>query len=185
MSLRKVTLRVLAISVVISAVLGVIAILAGDMSELGLKVLLTTMTISGTSLLALASFAAWNHARVFSRVGLAASLATATILIGGIWFDANVVSVEVLLTCIILGIAGAHGSLLSLARLAPQHRWARSAAHVVGTLLVTAVLALLWDFVEGTDGLWRLLGVLTILDAAATVMIIVFHVMETPTSPTE
>jgi len=185
MSLRKITLRILITSVVISAVIGVIAVLAGDLSELGVRVLLTTMTISGTSLLALASFAAWNHARVFSRLGLVASLATAAAIIGEIWFDARVVSSEVLLTCIILAIAGAHGSLLSLARLAPQRRWARSAGHIVGTLLATVLLALLWDLVEGSDGLWRWLGVLTILDAAATLMIIVFHLMETPVSPTD
>ncbi len=105
-----------------------------------MKVLLTTITISATSLLALASFAAWQErgARVFSRVGLASSLATAAIVVAGIWTDDLLVSGEVLLTFIILGIAGAHGSLLSLARLAPKHRWARLVGHLVGTLLVTA-----------------------------------------------
>src|SRR5450432_2730601 len=134
MSARKLALRILVTAVVISAVLGVIAILSGRMTELSLKVLLTTVTISWTSLLALASFAAWNQqgARVFSRVGLASSLATAAIIIGAVWFDAMPVSGELLVSCIILGIAGAHGSLLSLARLAPKHRWARAAGHVVG-----------------------------------------------------
>jgi hypothetical protein len=187
MSARRLALRILITSVLIAAALGIFALLTGEMSELGVKVLLTTITISGTSLLALASFAAWNQrgARVFSRVGLSSAMATAAILIAAIWSDTTLVSGEVLLTCIILGIAGAHGSLLSLARLAPNHRWARAVGHLVGTLLVTAILALVWDLVEGTDGLWRLVGALAILDAAATVMIIAFHVMETPSSPTD
>jgi hypothetical protein len=187
MSARSLALRILVTSVLVAAALGVIALLTGEMSELGVKVLLTTITISGTSLLALASFAAWSQpgARVFSRVGLSSSMATAAIIIAAIWSDTSLVSAEVLFSCIILGVAGAHGSLLSLARLAPKYRWARVVGHVVGALLVTAVLALIWDLVEGTDGLWRLIGALAILDAAATVMIVAFHVMETPSSPTE
>jgi hypothetical protein len=184
---RRLALRILITSVLIAAALGIITLITGEMSELGLKVLLTTVTISATSLLALASFAAWTArgARVFSRVGLAASVATAAIIVAAIWTDSTLVSAEVLVTCMILGIAGAHGSLLSLAQLAPKHRWARALGHVVGTALVTAVLALVWDLVEGTDGLWRFIGALAILDAAFTVMIIAFHVMETPASPTD
>ncbi len=37
---------------------------------------------------------------------------------------------------------------------------------------------------QGLTALWRLLGVLAILDAAASVMIVAFHVMEVPTPPT-
>ncbi len=185
--LRKAALRVLIASVVISAALAIVAILGGGMSELGVRVLLTTMTVSGTSLLAMASFAAWDQrgAKLFSRIGLAASLATAALIIIAIWIDHAPASVEVTLTCMLLGVAGAHGSLVSLARLAPQHAWARPAAHAVGTVLASLMLALVWDLIEGTDGQWLLIGVLAVLDAAATVMIIVFHVMGTPQSPTD
>jgi hypothetical protein len=186
MKARKLALRVLLASVAISALLGIIAVLGGGMGYWRLQVFLTTLTISGSSLLAMAAFSAWHTdgARLFSRVGLISSIAFAVLGIAGIWIGpSSETMAKLTLTFLIFGTAGAHGSLVSLARLAPQHQWARPTAHAIGTLLVAAVLAVLWEVTDG-DTMWRVIGVLSILDGASTVVIVAFHVMDRVAPPT-
>lgn len=158
-------LHVLIVSVSLSALLGVVALLSGDFGDLEIRVLLSTLSVSGASILAMASAAAWERqsGRPWAAVGIGASIAGFSLVLIGIWLE---VGEDVLWKfaggLITLGCAGAHGSLLRLARLAPPHRWV-----VVTTLGIAALLTLLIEFlilIEGDgEGVWRVIGALAIL----------------------
>ena len=71
-------------------------------------------------------------------------------------------------------VACAHLSLLSMARLADQFRWSLAAAYVVilgvATLIVVLILRERYD-----AGMFQLLGVAAIVDAAITIVIPILH----------
>jgi len=60
MSLKKVALWFLIVSVAVSAALGILALLTGTFGDFQIRVILTTLTISAASIGALASGALWE-----------------------------------------------------------------------------------------------------------------------------
>jgi hypothetical protein len=184
-NLRTLALRILLGSVVVCAVLGIVLILGGRLSDLALKIMATTFAVSSMSLLGLGSFAGWNAdgGRLFARVGVVSSIATAIMIFVEIWLGWNsMFAVQLELTFLILAFTGAHNALASLTKLAPQHQWIRPTVHAITTLLAASLLAAVWD-IGVSAGLAKLIGVLTVLDAASTITIVVFHVLDRVAPP--
>lgn len=174
---KRIALWFLIVSVAISALLGIIAILGGNFGWFEVRIVLTTLTISAASICALACGALWEGRgqKILPGVGITAALLAATLLIVAIWFEPSSEHFwKFTFSCGVMAAATAHDSLLSLARLARRFFWAR----IVGMLAVysLALLIVLSIYIEPTgDFGFRLIGVMSIVVAAITIMTPIFH----------
>lgn len=177
LGLTRKALIVLIASVSLSALMGIAAFLSGDFGELEGKVLLTTLCVTGASILALASGAAWERdlGVPIAVVGMAGSLAGFAMAVLGIWSEIDEATWWRLAGSLaILGTWGAHASLLALARLSRRFHLVAIATVVFGALLAAVLVLLLWEE-DALEEPWRVTGVLSVLVAAGTILVPVFR----------
>lgn len=177
MSPKKVALWFLIGSVAISAALGIIAILTGNFGDFEIRIILTTLTISGASVGALASGALWEAQgkRELPLLGIVLAVAAALLLITGIWLDTLGVEYwKFTASTGVLAAATAHACLLSLAKLAPRFAWTRlltlAAVYALAALVIMTIY-----FEPSSDLRLRLIGTVSIVVAALTIMTPIFH----------
>lgn len=180
MNTRKILLNTLIASVVVSAVIGIAVILFGQFGEIEVRVLMTTLTVTATSILGLACGAYYEsgRGRRLPLAGITLSVISALALFLIIWnvLDDNETYIKTTMTLVIGAIVASHLSLLRLARLDGRFAWTYSFAVVCDVLLAAIVLYLMWFEPEGeSDLVFRTMGVLSILIAALTVVTPVFH----------
>ena len=177
MNPKRAALWFLIVSVVLSAVSGIVAIVSGTFGDLQARIILTTLTISAASLCALACGAFWESAQVkiLPASGIALAVITAAIFIFGIW--TKVSSEEFWKAAASVGIvaaATAHACLLSLARLAKRFTWSRlvtfAAIYLLAALFIYVIYAPPHD-----DTIVRIIGVNSIVVAALTILTPIFH----------
>lgn len=180
MNLKKFFLYTLIISVVISALLGIGVLLFGEFDELAARVLLTTFTITVASILGLACGAYFESGRgkALPLAGIFFSIAGGVLCIVMIWwrdpYSENLGKTT--LTAVMLATACALLSLISLARLDSRFRWSYYALHIAVWTLNAILLYILWFEPESSgDLVARIIGVLSIVIAALTIMTPVFH----------
>ena len=180
MKLKKIFLYTLIISVAISAVLGIGVILFGSFGELESRVLATTFTITCTSILGLACGAYYEskRARILPLAGIILSIASAVIFIYMIWSEGGQIEAvwKSAATTSLLAASISHISLISLATLDKRFMWSRYTIYVCLSILVTIILYIIWFEPESSsDFVSRIIGVLSIVIAALTVVTPVFH----------
>lgn len=174
---RRWFLYALVASIGLSAALGSAVILIGQFRELEVKILLSSLTISGASLCGVCCGAALEAGRVrpAAAAGIALSLLSGCLVVGGLWGEAGSANYwKTTATFVIGAVAASHLSVLMLARLAPRYLWALWFAH--GAILAVALIlvAMLWlDLDEGPAFRW--LGVAAVLDGAVTILIPILH----------
>lgn len=167
--------------------MGIWAILSGEFGELQARVLGTTLTIVGTSILGLACgayleavYSRETPLKIVPLAGIFLTILSALITLWMIWgngtmWEGNGVF-KTLIVSIIFSFSLAQLSLLSLARLARRFRWVTTTAYVVVFLLASIVSVIVVFNPESEDSLVaRMIGVLAVMDAAITVMIPIFH----------
>lgn len=166
--------------------MGIWAIISGEFGELQGKVLSTTSTVVGTSILGLACGAYLERSRaknipamVVPFAGILCAIVSAAIVLWLIWGSNDLHEETVfksLAVSLIFAFSFAQLSLLSLARLAAKFRWSMLTAYfsILALALVSSAVIL---FSENEDNFFvlRLIGVLAVVDAAVTVMIPIFH----------
>lgn len=177
MNPKRAALWFLIVSVVLSAVSGIVAIVSGTFGDVQARIILTTLTISAASLCALACGACWENAQVkiLPASGIALAVITAAIFIFGIW--TKISSDEFWKAAASVGIvaaATAHVCLISLARLAKRFIWSRVAAFVAAYLLAAQFIYIIYETPHG-DTFVRIIGVTSIILAALTILTPVFH----------
>lgn len=175
--LKKAFLVSLIVSVVVSALLGIAALLIGEFGELQAKVLLTTVSVSAFSICALCCAALFE-------TGRATALPAAGILIGGlggllvvcgIWGEPGSEGYwKTAGSFAVVGVAIAHMCLLSLARLKSGHAWALWAAYATIGLLTLMIVRAIWYEPE-EETFFRWMGVDAILVTALSILIPVLH----------
>ena len=185
--IKKICLYLLICSIALSALMGIWAILSGEFGEIQEKILLTTLTVVGTSILGLAcgSYLESPHSATFPAlkmvpsIGIVFALLAAISSIVLIWASDSSNDEGILKTffiALLFAFSLAQLSLLSLARLAARFQWALIAAYIVILLLDGIISTLIIaEFNTSGDFLLRLIGVLSVIAAALTVMIPVFH----------
>lgn len=175
--MKRVALRILIGSVVASALLGIWALLSGDFGELERKVLLTSLCVSGASILAMACAAAWDKGPwpLIPRAGMGLAIGGFAVLIVLIWSETEAEEAwKSAASLLILATAAAHASLLGLARLKPRHAWLLPAAWLSATLLAALLIGSIWGEWDDDDvGRW--IGVLSILLCAFTILVPMFQ----------
>jgi hypothetical protein len=177
MSLKKLALWFLIASVAISAALGIVAILTGNFGQFEIRIVLTTLTISAASICALASGALWEGRgqRVLPSAGIVLALLAAALLITGIWFEPHSEQFWKLTASIgVVAAATAHACLVSLAKLAQRFGWARVITLIAIYLLAFLIVVSIYIEPQGDLG-FRLIGTTSIVVAALTIMMPIFH----------
>ncbi len=178
LSPKQVALKLVITSLGLSALIGIVALLSGELGQMTAKILLTSLAISAASLTSLACALRLERGRYAGLAwpGIAFSLFAAALGTVGLWSELDEsVYWKVTAAIGILAAAFAGASLLSLCRLPSRKR-----GYLIVALIDIFALALLLDamvlfelFEE--EGLVRLLGVLSILAACASGVLPVLH----------
>ena len=177
MNPKRVALWFLIVSVALSAVVGIIAIVAGTFGRTEAQILLTTLTISAASILALACGALWESGRgkILPATGIVLAVGDAGLFIVGIWLESQSESYWKFSASVgFIAVATAHACLLSLARLAPRFVWSRIAAILTAYSLALIFIYVIYYTPKG-DTIIRVMGVMSIILAALTILTPVFH----------
>jgi len=179
-NIRRIFLYTLIASVVLSAVIGIGVVLFGDFGQTEIRVLMTTLTVTMTSILGLACGAYFEtgRSRMLPTAGIIFSLAAAVMSFLIIWdvLDDSETFIKSFVSVTVLAAACSHLSLLLLARLDRRFAWSRSASFTCVGLLTAVLLFITWLREPVSDETTaRILGVLSILVASLTVMTPVFH----------
>jgi hypothetical protein len=176
---KRTFLYALIASIVLSAGLGILAILAGNWGWLEIRVLLTTVTISAASICGLgcgAYLAVGGH-RGLPMTGIALAIGAAALIIFGMWTEVTTEAYwKAAASLSVFAVACGHLSLLSMARLAEQFRWSLVTAYVVIFGVAALIVAMILGEPRG-EAMFRLLAVAAIIDAAITILVPVFHWM--------
>ena len=180
MNLRLLFLYLLIASVALSAVIGIGVILLGDFGEIEVRVLMTTLTVTATSIFGLAcgAYLESGRGKYLPLAGIALSSISALMCFLIIWnvLDDSEPFTKSFVTATILAASCSYVSLLSLARLDRRFLWTPVAAVVCVSLLCAILLYIIWFEPYGdSDLVYRILGVLGILLASITVVTPVLH----------
>jgi hypothetical protein len=177
MSPKKIALWFLIVSVALSAVLGIIVIISGNFGDFEGRVILTTITISATSICALAAGAFWEsrRARTLPGVAVAFAILAAGLIIVGVWGRISETEYwKATATVGVLTIASAQACLISLARLAPRFAWTQTVALISIFLLAASIILTIWGEIN-EEGFYKAMGATAILVASLTIMMPIFH----------
>ena len=184
LNLKKLFLYLLIASVGVSALIGIAVILLGDFGEFEVKVLLTALTVTVTSILGLACGAYFEtgRGRLVPGAGILMALVSGVMWIYLVWHGTvhEDLFVKSLLSLTLLGAACSHISLLSLAQLDRRFMWSRYAVYFAVGSLTAYLLFLVWDVdAISNDVTGRIIGVLAIVVAALTLVTPVLHKLST------
>ncbi len=190
MNLKRTFLYSLIGSVTLSALIGIGVILFGDFGSFEVRVLMTTLTITAASILGLAcgAYLETGRAKALPLAGILLSIAAAIMTFFIIWnvSDKSETFIKAAGTVTLLALSCSHLSLLSLARLDKRFYWSRIVAFVcVWTLSAILIYIMWWEPESSSDVVARIIGVLSILIAAATVITPVFHKLSHAEGATE
>lgn len=186
LNLKETFLYALITSIAFSALLGIWAILSGEFGEFQARVLMTTLTIVGTSILGLACGAFWESPKsanfalkIVPFAGMILAIISAILTLALIWKISSSQNEIVLKTLAVAGIFAAtlaQLSLLSLANLVQKFQWTLTAVYIVALILASIGSALIIiEPSSESDFVMRFMGALGVIDAALTVLVPVFH----------
>ncbi|HEY8560285.1 MAG TPA: hypothetical protein VIL74_07900 [Pyrinomonadaceae bacterium] len=174
-------LYLLIASVAASALIGAAVFAFGTFAgDFEIKILLTTLTVTVTSILGLAcgAYLETGRGKILPLAGIALALVSCVLWIFLVW-NGTVYEkffAKLLLSLTLLAAACSHVCLLSLATLDRRFRWANYALQAAVSTLTAILLVLIWgDFENATDFVSRIIGVLSIVIAALTITIPIFH----------
>lgn len=169
------------VSLVACGLVGIYTLLLGSFGWFELRILATTATIGGASILAMAAAAAWEARRwpPLAVAGMIAPAVACVLMLGFIW-ELTPSTVGDLVerwigTAVVAAVALPHMALLGLARLHRRYELVRIATIVVIGKLAAILVLTIWARPFDGDFFWRLVGVLAILDACGTVAVPILH----------
>jgi hypothetical protein len=174
-------LRVFIVSICATAFVGVFALTwPGEIGNLEIKILLTTLVIAAASICGLACGGCLTRGHTILPIaGLALTGISACLLIFGLWVEVDSeIFWRLSASLSFFAVACAHLSMLFLANLAGAYRWAYLLAYqlILGLAALLAA-AMFYEELFDNESYIRFTGVVSILVAAITLLIPVFHYM--------
>ncbi len=177
LTVGKMLLAGLVLSIGICAFLGIGVILSGRFGWLEFRVLMTTFTLAGASVCGLACgvYLSTGRGQILPIVGIGLTLVSVAMIVIGMWVEVDSGAYwKTAASCSVFAVACAHLSLLSMARLAGWFQWSLHVATF--TIFLVATLIVLTILGETRDAaMFQLLGVAAIFDTAITILIPVFQ----------
>ena len=185
---KLIFLYILIASVAISALVAIGVLILGNFGHYAVRIMMTTLTITATSILGLAcgAYLESGRGRLLPLAGIVFAILAAIMTFLIIWnfSDESEIFVKSTATVTLLALSCSHLSLLSIARLDKRFAWSRIVAFASVSLLSGILLYLMWLEPEGdSDLVFRVIGVLSILVASVTVITPVFHKLSASESP--
>ena len=162
----------------LGAIFAIVTVLTGQFKWFEIKVLLTAITIALASICALCCsiYTVRSGRKEPGLAGITLAVLSAALIICGLWFEIGmrtnfeVVYWKTTAILAIFAVAFAHSLALLCVRLPRKFLWLRIATTVNMFLIASAVsIMLVWEIEE--DGAFRLVIVLAILAALATLII--------------
>ena len=181
MNLKRLFLYVLIASVALSAVIGIGVLLFGNFGEFESRILMSTLIVTTVSVLGLACGASIEagNARTIPFAGITFSVACGVLWMIMLWSSfepRNDVFIHSLMSVTVLALACSHISLLSIAKLDRRFAWSRIAIHLFIWSLTALLLFVFWTDIDPSENMIaRVMGVLSIVIAALTLVTPVFH----------
>lgn len=178
MSPKRIALWSLIGSVAASALLGILIVLAGTFNDVQVRIILTTLTISGMSICALGAGALWESGKKkpLALTGIVLAVIAAVLLILGIWTRIHDEEFWKLSASVgLLAVATAHACLISLAYLSASFAWARIVSYIFAYSLAAEFIFLIYWAPDETETIFRIIGATSIVVAALTIVIPIFH----------
>jgi len=179
-TLKRLFLYLFVGSIGTSGLIGILILLLASFGEFEVRVLLTALTVTVTSILGLACGAVLEKGRLqlIPITGIFLAVASAGMWMLVIWIEGNRgdTFVRMLLSITMVSAACAHISMLSLAKLDARFRWLIIAAHATIWPMAIVVVLLIWKsaWME-SEVSGRVVGIISILVGAVTVMTPIFH----------
>ncbi|MGZ3386099.1 MAG: hypothetical protein ACXWNX_11205 [Isosphaeraceae bacterium] len=176
-AVKDIALYALACTVVAGIALSILTILSGSWAWFPVRVILTSFTISGASISALACIALRDRdrAHILPLPGLVLSVTGAVLVIFALWSDVGDPTYgDLTVSVVVFATATAHLSLLSLARLSHRFAWAIVLAYAAIYGLAALLTIVVWLGPQG-PATFQLLAVLAILSAGVSILIPIFH----------
>lgn len=176
-SLRTFALRSLIVSVIATAVLGIIAVLGNRFDDLTVRILLSSVVVSIASLASLtcATLLERRPRHPLAVAGIALAVAAAGLILVGLWARINATDYwRVAGSTGVVAIASAQICLLWLARPAKRFEWVQWAAFAVWYGLAGIIVWVIFGE-PPEEMIWRPLSVLAILSGAVTIVVPVLH----------
>jgi len=157
----------------LSALLAIVAVLAGRFGDLELRIVASSSTVSGASICAMAcaAFRERERGRRLGTIGIGLAGLAAAMMLLLIWTDGqNRTQARLALVLAVYAVAMAHAQLLWLPRLAERHRWAQVAAvGAIGLLALMLTAVILGDVDD--EAMLRLTIVVGIVVALLTLAV--------------
>lgn len=180
MNSKRAFLYLLIGSVALSAVIGITVLIFGNFGEFEVKVLLTTITVTVTSILGLAcgAYLETGRGRLIPLAGIVVASVSCVMWIYLVWHGTvhEDFYAQILMSLTLFSATCAHISLLSLATLDARFLWSRYTFIAADSILAAYLLFLIWnDEWIDTDTTPRVIGVLSIVVAALTLVTPIFH----------
>ena len=164
-------------SIAVNAALGISALVAPGFGDVQVRILMTSLCVTGAGIVVLACLPAWERRRLWPVPPLAAGAAVLgfALLVGATWADVDTDAyAQSVATVMLVAAVGVHASVLALARPAERYRFALPAASGLAALVAVLLLVQLW---AQWSAPWfgRMTGVVAVLLAAVTVAVPVLH----------
>lgn len=157
----------------LSAVLAIAAVLSGEFGWLEIRVLVTTLTISGVSIdcMGCAAYLGRRGGHWLPLTGILLALLAGVLMIGGAWGDVDSIPYwKLTAVSSAFAVAATHACLLALAQLPLRQRWlhavARGFIFLGATLIAVAIVAEI-----DSINYYKLLIIVTIIVALFTLVI--------------
>jgi len=184
--LRTLALRSLIVSVIATALLGIVAVLLNRFDDLTARILLTSVVISISSLASLtcATLLERRARHPLAIAGIVLSVLAGALIVVGLWARINASEYWRFTGSLgAVAICSAQICLLWLARPAPRFAWVQWAVFAIWYGLATIVVWMIYG--EPSEELIRRpLSVVAILAGTVTIVVPVLHKLNSSSAPT-
>lgn len=153
--------------------MAIVSLLTGEFGGTQIKILLTTLTISGASIcgMACAAFIEKRGNVSPGGAGIACAFAAAVLSTYGMWSEVNSETYwKATVSLIVAAAAFAYCLLLFIPTLVPSYRWCQTGASLFISLLALQIIVAVWGEIDDAN-YYRLLGVVTVLGVLLTLMV--------------
>jgi len=179
MSFRSLFIKLLVGSLVIGSAISIFIFLFGEFGDTESKILGSIASLGFFSLLGLCSSIIYEggKGRRLSEIGMITAAAAFALSMVAIWdmFDMDYLG-KPMIIAIVIAVAIAHAALLL--RLNPQNdlvqKIRRATLVCVAILATLIILGVVFEFFD-TNGYWRVIGVVAILDVLGTILVPILH----------